>query len=92
MAKYEVRDKKPSKMFLRSLRCGGGNREYYEYVSEEMGEHPWYSHNEDCDFDSTYANIYFKLPKDQTETLAGLLDPGKNPENVWDEFLKNHQG
>ena len=38
-------------------RCGGGNREDYESVFDEMREHPWYSHDADEDFDCTYADI-----------------------------------
>lgn len=64
-------------------RCGGGNREDYEYVFEEMAEHPWYSHDQDCDFDYTYADIYFKIPDDVEKTIASLLDPGKNPAEMW---------
>jgi hypothetical protein len=45
-------------------RCGGGNREYYEHVFEEMGNHPWFERDEDDDFDCTYASFYFKLPKE----------------------------
>ena len=45
-------------------RNGGGNREDYTDVFDEMSEHPWYSHDEDDSFDCTYANIYFKIPDD----------------------------
>lgn len=69
-------------------RCGGGNRESYEYVFDEMSDHPWYSHDADCDFDSTYANIYFKVPDAEMQTFVTLLNQGHNPEAGWQIILK----
>lgn len=71
-------------------RCGGGNREDYIDMFEEMEMHPWYSHDEDCDFDNTYANLYFRIPDDQSQTLIKLLDSGINPNDMWNSLLKNH--
>jgi hypothetical protein len=68
-------------------RNGGGNREDHEYVFEEMSEHPWYSHDEDDDFDCTYANIYFKIPEDKLKTYVALLEQGRNPSEAWKEFF-----
>jgi hypothetical protein len=68
-------------------RNGGGNREDYEYVFEEMSEHPWYSHDEDDDFDCTYANIYFKVPEDVKQELANL-NKGENPKEQWEKLLE----
>lgn len=45
-------------------RCGGGNREYYQSMFDEMSTHPWYDRDEDDDFDCTYASIYFKIPNE----------------------------
>lgn len=70
-------------------RCGGGNREDYEEVFSEMEDHPWYSHNNDCDFDCTYADIYFKIPDDVEKTIAGLLCPGKNPAEMWENLFNS---
>jgi len=70
-------------------RCGGGNREDYEDVFEDASEHPWYVRDEDCDFDSTYANIYFKVPDDQMKTFVSLLEQGQNPEDSWNTFFKD---
>ena len=66
-------------------RNGGGNREDYEDVFDEMSEHPWYSHDADDDFDCTYANIYFKVPEGKEETLMALrdLEAGENPSKQW---------
>lgn len=65
-------------------RNGDGNRKDYEYVFEEMSEHPWYSHDADDDFDCTYANIYFKLPEDEKlMVILKGLDAGGNPAKQW---------
>ncbi len=65
-------------------RNGGGNREDYEDVFEEMAEHPWYSHDADDSFDCTYANIYFKLPEDeQLMVVLRGLNEGHNPAKQW---------
>ena len=69
-------------------RCGGGNRESYEYVFDQMSSHAWYSHNADCDFDCTYANIYFKIPEEEIKTFVALLDKGHHPEDGWQLILK----
>ncbi len=69
-------------------RNGGGNREDYEDVFEEMSMHPWYSHDQDDDFDCTYANIYFKLPEDEKlMVILRGIDAGKNPSQQWGELL-----
>jgi len=69
-------------------RNGGGNREDYEDVFDEMSEHPWYSHDADDDFDCTYANIYFKLPEDEKLlTILRGLDEGANPSKQWSELF-----
>lgn len=70
-------------------RNGGGNREDYEDVFEEMSAHPWYSHDQDDDFDCTYANIYFKVPEGKEETLVALhnFNKGANPSSQWAELF-----
>ena len=69
-------------------RNGGGNREDYEDVFDEMSEHPWYSHDADDDFDCTYANIYFKIPENHKDFMAiRQLDEGHNPSVQWAEML-----
>jgi len=70
-------------------RCGGGNREDYEWVFDDAAEHPWYSHNEDQEFDSTYADIFFKIPEtDEARSIIGLLDQGSPPADKWDAIFK----
>lgn len=68
-------------------RCGGGNRE--DYFPSWVEDHPWYSHDEDGDFDNTYADIYFKVPEGKHETLVALhdFDKGQNPSKQWAELF-----
>ena len=75
-------------MIVVHTRNGGGNRESYEDVFDEMSEHPWYSHDEDDDFDCTYANIYFKLPEDEKlMVLLRDLNEGAVPSKQWAELF-----
>jgi hypothetical protein len=69
-------------------RNGGGNREDYEDVFDEMAGHPWYSHDEDCDFDCTYADIYFKIPDDEAKTIAELVNDHQTPGERWEAIFK----
>lgn len=64
-------------------RNGGGNREDYEDVFEEMATHPLYSHDEDDDFDCTYANIYFRHPEEHKEILKELAQGTVTPSERW---------
>lgn len=65
-------------------RNGGGNRDDYEGVFDEMSMHPWYSHDEDDDFDCTYANIYFKIPEAHQDFVAiQNFNQGSNPSDQW---------
>ena len=69
-------------------RNGGGNREDYEDVFDEMSEHPWYSHDADDDFDCTYANIYFKVPENHKDFVSIMnLDEGAKPSEQWAELF-----
>lgn len=64
-------------------RSGGGNRECYcddtsqghdrgciATGNDWMEAHPWYLSDEDDDFDSTYADYYFKMPADHPLATA----------------------
>ena len=68
-------------------RNGGGNRE--DYFPEWVEDHPWYSHDEDDDFDCTYADIYFKVPDDANQTLMALhnFEKGADPKEQWGMLL-----
>ena len=75
-------------MIVVHTRNGGGNREYYEDVFDEMSEHPWYSHDADDDFDCTYANIYFKVPDNHKDFVAIMnLNEGSKPSEQWAELF-----
>ena len=73
-------------------RNGGGNRDVYEEVFDEMSTHPWYSHDADDDFDCTYASIYFKIPEGIDQTFVALhgLDVGNHPEKQWSQFIEDN--
>jgi hypothetical protein len=64
-------------------RNGGGNREDYEDVFDEMSDHPLYSHDEDDDFDCTYANIYFHHPEEYKEVLKEMAEGTITPSEKW---------
>ena len=69
-------------------RCGGGNRE--DYFPSWVEDHPWYSHDEDGDFDNTYADIYFKVPENHKDFLAVRnLDEGQKPSEQWATLFKD---
>ena len=44
------------------IRNGGGNREDYQYCFDSLQSHPYYDFDQDCDWDETYAEIYFNVP------------------------------
>lgn len=71
-------------------RCGGGNREYYDYVFEEMKEHECYISDYDDDFDETYAYIKFSVPekfKDMCKSMSTGVEP-KTVSEKFDEHIK----
>jgi hypothetical protein len=67
-------------------RCGGGNRE--DYFPDWVEDHPWYSHDEDDDFDCTYADIYFKVPEYHKDLIAiQNLNEGHSPNEQWAQLF-----
>jgi hypothetical protein len=60
-------------------RNGGGNREQFQPIIDELKKHPCYLRDEDDDFDSTYCSIYFKFPEEYKEGLELV-----NEKRVWD--------
>lgn len=69
-------------------RNGGGNRDDYLDVFDEMSDHPWYSHDADDDFDCTYANIYFKLPENEKLiVILKDLEAGGSPSHKWSDLF-----
>ena len=69
-------------------RCGGGNREGYQEVFDEMAEHPCFEYDDDDDFDCTYCTFYFRFPDEFAEDLA-KLDSGEpfEPSKRWHEAI-----
>lgn len=69
-------------------RNGGGNREDYQDVFDEMFHHPLYVYDEDDDFDCTYANIYFKHPEGYEDLLKEMAVGTVTPSQKWDMLFK----
>lgn len=67
-------------------RCGGGNREAYEDVFDEMELHPNYITNYDDDFDSTYAYFEFKPTEEIVEFFKDM--EAQNFERVSEKFKR----
>lgn len=57
-------------------RNGGGNREQYQDVMDELSTHPCWVRDFDDDFDSTYAYIEFTVPTEFQEQ-AKLMVTGE---------------
>lgn len=66
-------------------RNGGGNREYYQDVFDELSDHPCYLRDDDDDFDCTYANIYFSYPEEYAAELRAIEanTPIVTPSEKW---------
>lgn len=65
-------------------RNGGGNREEYQGVIDELAKHPNYVNDFDDDFDSTYASIRFSVPS-QYQELVEALKPKEKMPSLWDK-------
>jgi len=70
-------------------RCGGGNREYYQWLFEEMSKHPNYISNADEDFDCTYCDFVFSVPekfKNTVKAISEITDKTSPPEK-WTKLM-----
>lgn len=69
-------------------RNGGGNREEYEDVTEELRAHPGFVADYDDDFDCTYATYLFKVPERYVQMLEKLVkaDPAAVPASPHERF------
>jgi hypothetical protein len=69
---------------------GGGNREAYQDVIDELAKHPCYLYDEDDSFDCTYCSIYFTFPEEYVEELK-KLDSGDeiNPSDKWTNLINS---
>lgn len=74
-------------------RNGGGNREDYEDVFEALSQHENYLHDEDDDFDSTYAYIHFSIPEqhqaDVTMLKLAIDQNTPPPAERWKQLLED---
>lgn len=70
-------------------RCGGGNRDDYEGVFDEMQAHPNYLSDADDDFDCTYADIVFSVPEPFAESVKAIADQTdtRPPAEKWEKLL-----
>lgn len=57
-------------------RTGGGNRE--DYPNTILTSSPYYIHDEDDEWDHTYANYYFRIPDEIVNDMDGFKDPVNN--------------
>jgi len=82
-------------------RVGGGNREEYQSNIDELKKNEYYLRDEDDNFDSTYAYIFFKVPDQYLESVKDIRtdertieqktnDTLKDMENMTPEQLANH--
>jgi hypothetical protein len=60
-------------------RNGGGNRDEYQGVLDELAKHPWWVKDEDDDYDSTYADIYFRVSADWLAEVPDLVEVAVEP-------------
>ena len=58
-------------------RNGGGNRRSEQDSFDSLRTHPYYVDNWDCDWDSTYAEICFSIPKAHCAEVLGMLENNK---------------
>ena len=68
-------------------RCGGENREDYDWVFENMEEHPNYISDYDDEFDETYCYFEFEVPFEY-RTEAARLSTGVDPDDVHTKIEK----
>lgn len=81
-------------------RTGGGNREHYDEPNDDNTDGPWnstlravpgFSHDEDDDFDCTYATFYFRPSAEFADALKAVPAADATPEQKWESFLERLQ-
>jgi len=73
-------------------RNGGGNREDYQEVFDELSMHPLYAYDEDDSFDCTYATVFFKHPPEYSDLLKEIATNTITPSEKWNQLFKSLQG
>ena len=53
-------------------RNGGGNREAFQCIIDDLATHPNYLFDEDDEYDRTYATIYFSFPEAHADALLAM--------------------
>lgn len=82
---------KDGKAIIIYTRNGGGNREDYAYVFDNLSKHPNYIKDYDDDFDNTYASIEFSIPdeyKDRASEIFKVSDTTTGAEK-FDKLFKD---
>jgi len=69
-------------------RAGGGNREEYQANIDELKKNEYYLQDEDDDFDSTYAYIFFKVPEQYLESVKDIKTDERTMKQKTDDSLK----
>lgn len=72
-------------------RNGGGNRDEYQPVIDELAKHPNYLRDEDDDYDCTYASIFFSVPEEFKTTCVRIADKTDTtpPNKRWEKFIED---
>jgi hypothetical protein len=75
-------------------RTGGGNREEYKAENQKLRESPLFDHDEDDDYDSTFANFYYRVPEELQELFAEKREEIKSPmpKEKWQAVLDKLKG
>lgn len=68
-------------------RNGGGNRESYSDVIDDLQNHPQYLSDEDDDYDCTYATFRFRVPDEFREVAEQIAGDRVNMSDRWQEFI-----
>lgn len=68
-------------------RNGGGNREAYQPVLDQLAKHPQWIRDEDDAFDSTYATIYFRIPDEHREEIMRTITPELDRNTRWLQYI-----
>lgn len=58
----------------------------------DLRKHPWFTYDEDDDFDSTYADFHYKVPEEIKPYFEYLRDMGgetKPPAEKWQKLFKD---
>ena len=73
-------------------RNGGDNRADYQWILDDLADHPWWVRDEDLAYDPTYADIYFLLPPSVLERFPQLMEAIVEPVDMgqlWDEAIRS---